>query len=588
MSPENQDVRSDEDLVRTFIHQRDHRAMNAIIVRHGPMVMGVCRSILRNPHAADDAFQATFLVLLNKARSIGKPASLGAWLHGIACRIAKRARAQSLRTLRQESRPLEMISTDPGATDPAVMLPNEETLSLIHDEIAQMPERFRVPLILCAVEGELKEDVARRLGWSVGSVKGRLERARDMLQLRLKKRGVILPAAALTTLLAQQATAQVPAALAAATMTAGMQFVSGTLISGTELTANAIQLSQGAIHAMLLEKLKMVVVLACTAGFVVGGSAVMVRAMFAAPPADTVVAQVAQAGPKPSEANSRLPQKSPSNAAHDNAPHWAGLDEAEIDEISLRHLRAVIFAVHAYLDAKKTFPPASVPNPKLAAEKRLSGLVLLLPYLGVRPSFLPEDHPAWQKWHADNDAARKLFNQIDLGKSWDDPANAVAAKTLVTEFVLPSGAPLRNQKGYAMSHIAFVRGTADSDNGAFPLNPSKPLKISDFPDGTSATLALGQIQEKLGPWIAAGPSTARFLIHPSANSKSPTFGSQFPGCAYVASCDGSCYFLDLKRTDKRIVRFMAERADGEVYNPSSDVFRYSTASEWKALGKVAK
>ena len=120
---------------------------------------------------------------------------------------------------------------------------------------------------------------------------------------------------------------------------------------------------------------------------------------------------------------------------------WNGLNDEQIDEISLRHLKAVAYAVHAYWEKKGTFPPATVPNANLPANKRLSGFVLLLPYLGVRPSWLPENDEGWEKRHADNAAAQKLFDKIDLKKAWDDPVNAAAAKTIVQEFVVPGGAP---------------------------------------------------------------------------------------------------------------------------------------------------
>ena len=116
------------------------------------------------------------------------------------------------------------------------------------------------------------------------------------------------------------------------------------------------------------------------------------------------------------------------------------------------------------------------------------------------------------------------------------------------------------------------------------MERAKELTIKDFPDGTSVTLAIGQIHDNLGPWIAAGTSTARFVYHPSDRNGKPSFGGPHVGCAYVANCDGYAYFLDMKRTDKKILRFMTERADGEFVN-MNDAFHYANSAEWKKAGE---
>lgn len=264
-------------------------------------------------------------------------------------------------------------------------------------------------------------------------------------------------------------------------------------------------------------------------------------------------------------------------------PQWNDLNDEQIDEISLRHLKAVVYAMHAYLEKNGTFPPATVSNPKLPMDKRLSGFVLLLPYLGTRPSWLPENDEGWQKWHADNAAAKQLFNTIDLEKAWDDPVNAVAAKTIVPEFVVPSGTQLHDKRGYAVSHFAFVRGSDGNDNGAFPLERANGLTIKDFPDGTSVTLAIGQIHDRLGPWIAAGASTARFVYHPSDKSGTPSFGGPHAGCAYVANCDGFVYFLDFGITERKIVHYLAQRADDQFVS-MTDAIHYENSGAWKLAG----
>ena len=300
---------------------------------------------------------------------------------------------------------------------------------------------------------------------------------------------------------------------------------SGQSIAGGQISRNSILLSKEVVKAMLITKIQIAAVTLCAACAAIGSSTVVERQMLAAPPDNIpVVTVLAQAFATQSKAvNQPAEKKDPAD------PQWDGLNDEQIDEISLRHLKAVVYAMHAYLEKNGTFPLATVPNPKLPIEKRLSGFVLLLPYLGVRRSWLPENDEGWQKWHADNAAAKQLFDKIDLKKAWDDPVNATAAKTILLEFVVPGGAQLRDKRGYAISHFAFVRGSDGNDNGAFPLEPAKGLTIKDFPDGTSVTLAIGQIRNTLVPWIAAGTSTARFVYHPADKSGKPSFGGPYVG-----------------------------------------------------------
>jgi RNA polymerase sigma factor (sigma-70 family) len=557
------DGRSDAELLRKFVQEGDRAAISAIVDRHGPVVMGICRSALRNEPDAADAFQATFLVLLKKARSLGEPLSLAGWLHGVAWRVAKRATAQSMRMRSLSDSPPTALEADP-----ATQAASDEAVSFIHEEIARLPERLRLPVILCGVLGQTRERAAQQLGCTEQTVKGRVERGRDLLEKRLRRRGCMIPAAALSTLLVERATAQVSPALAASTVNAVTQAATGALAVGGAISANALLLSQGALKAMLVTKLKVALLAACAGSVLIGSSVVVLKHVLAAP------------GPQTSAAVSG---DAAGSEASSSDPKWNNLGDEQADEISRRHLKALIYAVHTYADAHQgKFPPAEVANPALPRGKRLSGFVLLLPYLGLKTPYVEND-PEWKKWHADNAAAKRLFQSIDLKKAWDDPANETAAKTVVPEFVLPSGASFRDHRGYAVSHFAFVRGYDGKDNGAFPLEDKKEIAISDITDGTTATLGIGEIYQSLGPWIAAGPSTARFVFPAGEANKEPSFGSQYKGCAWFANCDAFTYFFDMGRTDKRILQFLAERADGNVVG-ADDLYRYPTSSAWKKSG----
>ena len=183
---------SDLQLLERFLERRDEVAELAFAVlveRHGPMVLGVCRRIAGDPHDADDAFQATFLVLARRARSIRVEGSLGRWLFGVATRVATRARSDDRRRrLRERSGAdrLEVVGSDANLTG----IERAEVQAMIAREIAGLPARFQAPVLLCDLEGTSCEEAARRLGWPVGTVKSRLSRARARLRDRLTRRGL--------------------------------------------------------------------------------------------------------------------------------------------------------------------------------------------------------------------------------------------------------------------------------------------------------------------------------------------------------------------------------------------------------------
>jgi RNA polymerase sigma factor (sigma-70 family) len=175
---------TERQVLARFVEQGDPVAFEATVVRHGPMVLSVCRQLLRDANDVDDAFQATFVILIEKAGSLKQPDRLGPWLYGVARRVASRLR----RRRRTESLPpdLQRRSAD---HDPAEV----DQLSALHDEIQRLPEKYRLPILLCCVGEESYDDAARKLGWPVGTVHGRLSRGRDLLRGRLGRRGIAIP-----------------------------------------------------------------------------------------------------------------------------------------------------------------------------------------------------------------------------------------------------------------------------------------------------------------------------------------------------------------------------------------------------------
>jgi RNA polymerase sigma factor (sigma-70 family) len=210
------DPAPDAELLERFVRGRDERAFAALVARHGPMVYRLCRRGLADGHAAEDCFQATFLVLARNAASVRHRESLAAWLYGVAARVTRQARLVNQRRRTQPPVPAEA-----APADPLDVLTARELLAAVDEEVNCLPEVYRLPVLLCCLEGKTREEAARQLGWTEGSVKGRLERGRERLQERLVKRGLTL-SVALAAVEVSRGTSVVPATLAAATVRAAL------------------------------------------------------------------------------------------------------------------------------------------------------------------------------------------------------------------------------------------------------------------------------------------------------------------------------------------------------------------------------
>jgi RNA polymerase sigma factor (sigma-70 family) len=193
--PREMDILPDGQLLRQFVEQRDEAAFTALLRRHGPMVLGVCRQVLRDTHAAEDAFQATFLVLLHKAPSITRPELLGNWLYGVAYFTARNAHTSWARRRRREQRATERRSSSSFATER-----HAGELQPLLEELARLPERYRQPVVLCDLQGRTRKEAACRIGCPEGTVSSRLARAHALLRRRLARRGFALSGAGLLAL----------------------------------------------------------------------------------------------------------------------------------------------------------------------------------------------------------------------------------------------------------------------------------------------------------------------------------------------------------------------------------------------------
>ena len=253
-------------LLERFVAQRDEAAFEALVVRHGPMVLGVCRQLLHDPNDVDDAFQATFLVLVRKAGTLRRRDLLGNWLYGVAYRVALRARGTAARRLATET-PTEGMETVATARGPSPT--DEAALKELHDEVHRLPDHYRAPVVLCDLQGLTHEEAAAQLGWPVGTVKGRLSRARNLLRTRLTRRGLD-PAAcvALPALLRRGVPLTLPAELLDPTLkAAALAAVGETSAAGLGLlSTQAVALSEGVLHVMSMTQLKLALASCTVAG----------------------------------------------------------------------------------------------------------------------------------------------------------------------------------------------------------------------------------------------------------------------------------------------------------------------------------
>ena len=260
---------SDGELLERFAGRRDQAAFAALVQRHGPMVMGVCRRLLRDRHEAEDAWQATFLILVRKAGAIARRELLAGWLYGVAYRTARQARRVAARRRMRERTDGDLVAP---ASVPVDVWP--DLRPILDEEIQRLPEKYRLPVILCYFENRTNTEAARLLNCPRGTIATRLARARDRLRVRLTQRGVTLSAGGVALALSQEAVpAAVPGVLVQATVRASLVAAGAPIVVG--VTAQAALLAQGGMRMMAFAKLKVVLALTLTAGVIGSGSGVL-------------------------------------------------------------------------------------------------------------------------------------------------------------------------------------------------------------------------------------------------------------------------------------------------------------------------
>jgi RNA polymerase sigma factor (sigma-70 family) len=259
--------RDDGELLELFRARRGDvsaEAFRALVERHGPMILAICRRLLRDPNDVDDAFQATFLVLVRRVGSIRKRDSIGSWLHGVAVRVAHRGRQRAARRMALErtlesARPVVAAKPDCGVS---------EVVEVVHQEIDRLPGKYREPVILCCLEQQTYEQAARQLGTSEPTLRGRLHRGRQKLEARLRARGVSTTDA--LVLAGPKAGPALDPVLVDSTVLLAQRFSAvGGLVTAA-VTPSVLSLVQGVVRAMFWNSFKVVSVSGLVAAGVLG------------------------------------------------------------------------------------------------------------------------------------------------------------------------------------------------------------------------------------------------------------------------------------------------------------------------------
>jgi RNA polymerase sigma factor (sigma-70 family) len=262
--------RTDGQLLDSFIQRKDAAALAALVHRHGPMVWGVCSRMLRSHHDAEDAFQATFLILVQKAATLPDLEMVGNWLYGVARQTAVRMRALAARRGMRERQ--VAVMPEPASAEPTVW----NDLEILDEELARLPQKYRVLIVLCQLEGKTLKDVARQLDIPQGTVASRLATARAMLGKRLSRRGVV-PSVLLAAMASSaSASASLRAVLVSSTIKTATLVAAGPGVQGTA-SPTVAALVTGVTKAMFMKKIKSVLAVALVIGLALGGGVAGVR-----------------------------------------------------------------------------------------------------------------------------------------------------------------------------------------------------------------------------------------------------------------------------------------------------------------------
>ena len=256
---------SDRQLLEKFIAGRDEAAFAGLMQRFGGIIWRVCRRVLPREQDAEDAYQAVFVLLARRATAIRKREAVGSWLYGVAYRVALRAKRAAGR---RQNREMRAVTSRPESSPPTEAA-FRELQQILDDEVHCLPDKYRMPFVLCCLEGMSKAEAARELGWKEGTVSGRATQARRLLQARLARRGITVSAALTAVALAQNSASAAPPLLVSVSTQA---ILAGQAAGGVSPTA--VALANGVLRGMLAAKFKAALVIALAAAILCAGTGV--------------------------------------------------------------------------------------------------------------------------------------------------------------------------------------------------------------------------------------------------------------------------------------------------------------------------
>jgi RNA polymerase sigma factor (sigma-70 family) len=519
----------DAQLLDRFVTAGEEAAFGTLVQRHGPMVLSVCRRVLQNLQDAEDAFQATFMVLARQAASIRKRGALASWLYGVAHRVARKAQADDIRRRTREGQVQDMT---PQASLPEAAW--HELRAILDEELDRMPEKYRAPLVLCYLEGKTNEEAAAALGWTKGTVSGRLARARDLLRGRLTRRGLALSAGMLVGLFgAGTAPAAVPGTLLNTTVLAATSFAAGK----AAIAGAAAALAEGVMRALFVTKCKFILGVVLSLGLVAGGTGVLVQAVAGdgTEPAEAQAAATAQpipqkalAGPQPvQEPVQELVQEPVATQEKSTPPEGQPKRNAvQLQADSQNNLKQIGIAMHNYHDVFQTFPAHAIHSKD--GKPLLSWRVAILP-------FIFQD---------------QLYRSFKLDEPWDSEHNKKLLARMPRTY---AALGVKTKTPHSTFYRVFVGpGTA--------FEGKEGHAVREFTDGTSNTLLAVEAGEAV-PWTK--PEELSY----DANKALPKLGGVLGGDFNVLLADGSTRFVR-RGFNERVFRDILTRSGGEIASPA--------------------
>jgi RNA polymerase sigma factor (sigma-70 family) len=596
---------TDGELLECYIARRDEAAFGALVRRHGPMVLGVCRRVLGNVHDAEDAFQATFLVLVRKAASIVPRAMVGNWLYGVAHNTALKAKAMNSKRRAREQQ--AALRRRPDASTDVW----QQLQPLLDEELSRLPNKYRVPIILCELEGKPIKEAARHLGWPQGTVASRLARGRALLSRRLLGRGLTLSSGAVAAALAQNAaTAGLPGPLLVSTVQAASVFAVGQAAAGA-IPAKVAVLTEGVLKAMLMTKLKIAAAVLLAVGLVAIGTGVLTSGQLVARQPGAGAAEQPEADDEQAAAATEVGQPT------DPAPLARNQAESRLN------LKKLAFAMRNYHDTHGHFPAPAIYSREGGmggfAGKMGGGMGMKGGGMGMRgggmggmmggmggmgsemgrppagmmgmqggsgagmmgmkggspagimgisggsgagmmggaggkgmgagpmPQAAGQGGKALLSWRVallPFLGEQDLYKQFKLHEPWDSPRNKKLLKRMPKVYAAPG---LANRQPGSTFYQVFV-----GEHAAFEKH--RTMGMADFPDGTANTLLIVEAGSAV-PW------TKPEDLHYAADEPIPELGGLFAGIFNAAFADGSVYALT-KKYDADTLRKAITRDDG--------------------------